>query len=450
MAQTEGSSGGTGRSAVDSLREVLAELHLLGAARALDRTVRRILFLGTRVLDGATHSSLVGPTAQNLLLRFDQEDTQLFEESELLRVLAALSVEGLPHWVAGGWGLDILAGAQTRRHGDLDLLIDRFDAVLPDVARVLEGIGYRRLSDLGGIAWFPRAAVFEDEAHHHIEVVGVDRAVLDAGRRLFGPPEEGTPPGDDLAEVPAALVTKATYRSIHVPCLSVAAQRFFHTGYRRRPQDLHATTVLEMIERRERVPEPSAPFVRPGPEAPADAKSLLLMPIFDFPPALWRLCRLYRNDLNLVPPHVTVAFPFLPLGEVTGEVVARLRSYFASVPAFDYDLSTLRWFGDEVCYLHPTQAERFRDLTLALQRDYPHFLPYDGQFEEVVPHVTLSAHGTPGERHVVARYAPDFLPLKASARYAWLMTNARGQDRWEVAEIFELGGPLGPTGRAPE
>src|SRR5436305_13032130 len=44
--------------------------------------------------------------------------------AEVLAVLDALAAAGCPAWIGGGWGVDALAGRQTRSHRDLDLAID--------------------------------------------------------------------------------------------------------------------------------------------------------------------------------------------------------------------------------------------------------------------------------------------------------------------------------------
>jgi lincosamide nucleotidyltransferase A/C/D/E len=43
---------------------------------------------------------------------------------EVTRVLDGLDVARVRYWVAGGWGVAVLVGRQTRVHRDLDLAID--------------------------------------------------------------------------------------------------------------------------------------------------------------------------------------------------------------------------------------------------------------------------------------------------------------------------------------
>ena len=48
-------------------------------------------------------------------------------------VLSLMETQRIRIWLDGGWAVDACLGAQTRRHGDLDIVIDyaRFDARSP-------------------------------------------------------------------------------------------------------------------------------------------------------------------------------------------------------------------------------------------------------------------------------------------------------------------------------
>ena len=53
---------------------------------------------------------------------------------EVLRILDALEDKGVRYWLSGGWGVDALAGRQTRPHDDLDIAIDDFERDEPRAA----------------------------------------------------------------------------------------------------------------------------------------------------------------------------------------------------------------------------------------------------------------------------------------------------------------------------
>jgi hypothetical protein len=61
-----------------------------------------------------------------------------------------LSDAAIPHWLAGGWGIDFLLGRVTRRHGDIDLAIWHHD--WPPVEALLVANGFT-----------PRANAFPEE-----------------------------------------------------------------------------------------------------------------------------------------------------------------------------------------------------------------------------------------------------------------------------------------------
>jgi lincosamide nucleotidyltransferase A/C/D/E len=62
----------------------------------------------------------------------------LFEE--VARVLDGLDTARVRYWVAGGWGVAVLAGRQTRVHRDLDVAIDA--AELDTCLSALHDLGY--------------------------------------------------------------------------------------------------------------------------------------------------------------------------------------------------------------------------------------------------------------------------------------------------------------------
>jgi len=430
---------------LDKLRRLLTGLHLIGAARMVDRALRRLAFAFARGLDTLSHFPVVGPPAHSLLVGMRRYDVLSFDLAELTRVMHALEGGGVRFWMTGGWGIDALVGCQTRRHADLDIVIEEFATATTVVRERLVALGYEHLKDRAGTIWFPSADVYKDRHGHVIEVFGVNETVLAAARNLLQ--EANSDPGRANAggarsEIPLTLTTIGRLGERPTPALSLAAQRLFHVGDPGRLDDGHANAILELLDRR------TETAVRGDGEAlcvlPRDLSyeptSLILVPVFDFPNNLWRLCRLYHNDLNLVPPHVTVAFPFMALRDVTIGVVRQLQQLFASLSPFDFTLESVKWFGSNVVYLEPSRSGDFKSITERLQEIFPAFHPYDGEFESIIPHVTLSAHGSLGNRRSVGRNAQRYLPITTRATHAWLMSNERDEQRWEVAEILPFGG----------
>src|SRR3712207_3691878 len=54
----------------------------------------------------------------------------MMDASDALRGVAAMEEAGIRVWLDGGWGVDALAGEQTRDHDDLDSVIALADASL--------------------------------------------------------------------------------------------------------------------------------------------------------------------------------------------------------------------------------------------------------------------------------------------------------------------------------
>lgn len=97
-----------------------------------------------------------------------------------------------------------------------------------------------------------------------------------------------------------------------------------------------------------------------------------------------------------VPAHVTVVYPFVLPTEVDDQVIARLAAVFAAAAPFDCTFDRCGWFGDDVLWLAPDRDQEFRDLTEQVVEQFPHYLPYGGAHDDVVPHLTVgeSRRGT--------------------------------------------------------
>ena len=141
-----------------------------------------------------------------------------------------------------------------------------------------------------------------------------------------------------------------------------------------------------------------------------------------------------------VPAHVTVLYPFLPPAEIDQPCLGTLRRVVAGVPAFPVSLDGLGWFGDRVVWLSPRPAEPFRQLTAAITGRFPGVRPYDGEFDEVVPHLTLG-HDHPADVLAAAGEAVlPYLPIHARIDRLTLITGRREPgDSWLTRAVFPLG-----------
>ena len=98
---------------------------------------------------------------------------------DVLWILQVLDTAEVHYRVAGGWGVDALAGRQTRRHHDLDLVILDFERDEARARSALAPLGFRLInrSQEAGI-WMPLRSVLDDDAGHRIEFLGIDEEQL--------------------------------------------------------------------------------------------------------------------------------------------------------------------------------------------------------------------------------------------------------------------------------
>jgi 2'-5' RNA ligase len=425
------------------LRQILVRLHLLRLAKTLHWGVRQTWVRLQGLLKRLTRLPFFGTYIAVLVLYLDRNNILSFDFEELERVCAELDKGDLTYWIAGGWGVDALVGSETKRHGDLDIVLDSFDENITTVDQIVVRFGYKRQAPLGGTIWFPKDAVYEDGRGHRIEVLGIDwQRIEDAANANRSETDAKTSIGKKPSSpsVLARFTTTGRLGEKTLPVLSQDAQRILHTGYQRRREDVFADAILDLLEAsRSHAAEHSSSVGTSRDATPGASSTLLLIPFFTFPAELWNLCTTLHNDLEAIPPHVTLAYPFLPVSEVNDEVIRQLTLLFAEETAFTFQLGEVKWFDKGVVYLEPSASERLRAMTERLQENFPDFHPYGGEFDSIVPHVTLSQHGSFADRRMLAKRATAFLPLNVPASHVWLMSNDNVGGAWSVLEIFSLG-----------
>lgn len=137
-----------------------------------------------------------------------------------------------------------------------------------------------------------------------------------------------------------------------------------------------------------------------------------------------------------VPAHVTLVVPWLPPDEIGEPDLAELEEELADVAAFDFTLARVDWFGRRVLWVAPEPAEPFLKLTHRLS-DRFHTPPWDDEFDEVIPHLTV-AHASDGVELVpVAADVATRLPLACRAQEVWVMVGGGG--RWDLRHRIALG-----------
>jgi 2'-5' RNA ligase superfamily len=128
-----------------------------------------------------------------------------------------------------------------------------------------------------------------------------------------------------------------------------------------------------------------------------------------------------------VPAHVTVLYPFAGPDEVDE---AELAEALAAVPPFDFTLDRVERFDAGAVWLHPEPSAPFAALTHAVWERFPDYPPYEGAFQVVIPHLTVS--DVPLEVSV-----PLPIPSRAD-EVTWIEETTDG--RWATRRAFPLQG----------
>ena len=138
-----------------------------------------------------------------------------FPAEEVPRAYRWLASQGVPTWIAGGWGVDAIAGEQTRPHRDLDFLVP-----------VDEGDRARKILEEHGFELYPP----EIRLPFRLAMLN-RRARLMIDLQLVSPNPDGSctfrvidsqvsVPNFDYVYSAEGLVGKGTVAGVEVPCIS--------------------------------------------------------------------------------------------------------------------------------------------------------------------------------------------------------------------------------------
>ncbi len=170
------------------------------------------------------------------------------------------------------------------------------------------------------------------------------------------------------------------------------------------------------------------------------SKSALIVEVPAAEPAVGRYrAQLDGNSSLGVPAHITILAPFLPAGRVGAVERDRLLRVFAAVKPFDFRLDRTGWFGTTVLWLGPEDPAPFRDLTERVFAAFPDFPPFGGQFDDVVPHLTIGLERPVDELRRAELEITPALPVSARASAVTMMAESSPGGRWEALAFFPLG-----------
>ena len=139
-----------------------------------------------------------------------------------------------------------------------------------------------------------------------------------------------------------------------------------------------------------------------------------------------------------IPAHITVLFPFMPPGTIDPAALAELARLFTAISRFRFRLDHTDWFGDEVLWLAPRDPRPFRALTEAVHQAFPAFPPFEGQFTDVVPHLTVGHGHSVSDLLAAEGSVRAHLSIDGHATEVTLVTQQSAGGRWTKAATFAL------------
>lgn len=159
---------------------------------------------------------------------------EITTKEDLMTIINLLENANIKYWIDGGWGVDILAGKQTRNHRDIDV---NFDAQHTErLLNLLFEYGYKIDTD-----WKPVRIELYSEKYGYLDI------------HPFILNEDGTSKQADLKggfyEFEKDFFSNAIFEGKTISCISLKGQKIFHSGYELRDKDKQDIAVLESISR---------------------------------------------------------------------------------------------------------------------------------------------------------------------------------------------------------
>jgi hypothetical protein len=138
-----------------------------------------------------------------------------------------------------------------------------------------------------------------------------------------------------------------------------------------------------------------------------------------------------------IPFSLTLLYPWLPAAQVTDADLERLRAFFASRPALEFDLTHVAEFAGVVAYAVPEPDDELRATMRALWALYPQCPPYGRPRSDPAPHATLTRYANPmnASFEQAKKRVEPLLPVHCVVMEAILQEEYE-LDRMRVRETF--------------
>lgn len=174
--------------------------------------------------------------------------------------------------------------------------------------------------------------------------------------------------------------------------------------------------------------------MRPGTRDPDTA---VVLPVLALQAALDRVAARRPDAVRPgIPPHISVAYPFLPVPELDGRVRARLRELVAAA-APSRTVLTAPVSSPGILYAAPRPPDLPDRLAEDLRAEWPSLRAEEraGGKADVGAHLTL-ALGADEDHEELARSLGDLLPRSVVLDEVWLLVRAAGA--WRLEETLRL------------
>ena len=144
----------------------------------------------------------------------------------------------------------------------------------------------------------------------------------------------------------------------------------------------------------------------------------------------WRERTCTAKPSAVIPPHLTLLFPFVPAADIDERVITSLAEATAGTRRFTFHLRRTDRFPTTL-YLVPEPGEPFIRLTRSIMRHFPAYQPYDGAFGVSVPHLTV-AEGSDAVMDRAQLDVTSHLPISSVAQEALLLKEVEPNREWRI------------------
>lgn len=149
-----------------------------------------------------------------------------------------------------------------------------------------------------------------------------------------------------------------------------------------------------------------------------------------------------------VPAHVSIIYPFARARKLTRELLGAARAIAADTAPFRVRFERTGWFGDTTLWLDPRPQPRLDGLIARCMAAFPQFPPYGGEFDEVIPHLTIATGRSAQEAKEAERKVLPELPITATAARFSVVAGATQPGGFTVVAEYPFTARPEPEGAA--